>query len=131
MIKKSVFENEIISNMQKELLANDKSVAINKLDVAVDYLHSAIDIFESFGMQSQADATLNILLKIAKKHKKVDRHTKGLDSKKMLSNLMDHGTEFNLADDATLSDLLDADVSEEDLNFLKRFDLADDFEDEE
>lgn len=131
MIKKSVFENEIISNMQKELLANDKSIANNKLGVAVDYLHSAIDIFESFGMQSQADATLNILLKIAKKHKKVDSHTKGLDSKKMLSNLMDHGTEFNLADDATLSDLLDADVSDEDLNFLKRFDLADDFEDEE
>lgn len=130
MIKKSVFENEIISNMQKELLANDKSEATDKLSVAVDYLHSAIDIFEAFGMQSQADATLNILLKIAKKHKKVDSHTKGLNSKKILSNLVDHGTEFNLADDATLSDLLDADVSDEELKVLERFDFSD-FEDEE
>lgn len=118
--------------MQKQLLADDKSEAIDKLATAVDYLHSAIDIFESVGLQSQADATLNILLKIAKKHKKVDPKTKGLNSKRMLKNLLDHGTEFNLADDPIMKDLLEADVSDEDLKTLENYDFSNmDFEDEE
>ena len=42
-----------------------------------------------------------------------DKHTKNLDSKKMVKNLLDHGTVFNM--DANLADdFLDEDVDFED-----------------
>jgi len=55
-----------------------------------------------------------------------DRHTKGLTSERMTSNLKNHGTVFNLADDG--ADLLNADVTDGDLE-VSESDLED-FEDE-
>jgi hypothetical protein len=122
VIKKSVFEDELIAGMQKELTANDQSAAIEHLDVAIDSLHSAVEIFEEAGMTNQADAVLNILLKFAKNQsnfeknvKRVDPHTKGLTSEKMVANWKDHGSWFN-ADDGGIDELLDADMNGEDLD---------------
>lgn len=113
MIKKSVFENELIAEMQRELTVNEQSAAINNLDKAVECLHSAVEVFEEAGMQAQADAILNILLKIAQRRVKKDRHTAGLTSEKIVSNLLDHGTEFNMAnDDESINDLLSADLDQ-------------------
>lgn len=67
MIKKSVFEDEIISNMQKELTKTAQSEAIDNLDQAVDDVNSAIVLFEDLGMITQADELLKVLVKIAKK----------------------------------------------------------------
>jgi hypothetical protein len=147
MIKKSVFADELIAGMQKELVKNASNQNADNLDLAVDYLHSAVQIFEDAGMTVKADKILQILAKIAnyndnndvrgKPHKpknpgKIsDRHTHGLTSDKMTSNLKHHGTVFNLANDgqAADDDLLnlefneDLEVSETDLD-------AEDFEDE-
>lgn len=117
MIKKSVFEDELIAGMQRELTASDQSVAVDHLGSAVDSLHAAVEIFEEAGMKAQADAVLNILLKIAKNHKphgkgKKDPHTDGLTSEKMIANLMQHGTEFNMDDDESINDLLEADIEQ-------------------
>jgi hypothetical protein len=47
-----------------------------------------------------------------------DSHTKGLSSEKQLKNLLDHGTQFNLADDR--ADLLELDVNDADLEVLEK-----------
>lgn len=112
MIKKSVFENELIAGMQRELTANEQSVAVNNLGSAVGSLHAAVEILEEAGMTAQADAILNILLKIAKQHGKKDPHTSGLTSEKIVKNLLHHGTEFNMSDDESISDLLNADIEQ-------------------
>lgn len=148
---KSIFmtENEeLIAGMQKELIKNASNQETENLGKAVDYLNSAIEIFEDAGMNVQADQVLAILSKIAlqseqsdendarnKKPKnptKVpDRHTKGLTSDKMVANLKNHGTVFNLnndgqaADDFLNAEVGDLEVSEKDLGS----DLHD-FEDE-
>lgn len=128
MIKKSIFEEELIAGMQKELIKNASNQETDNLGKAVDYLNSAIDIFEEAGMSVQAEQILKIISKIAGES---DRHTKGLTSDKMVSNLKNHGTVFNLSDDGQAADdLLNADVgglevSEKDLGS----DLQD-FEDE-
>lgn len=113
MIKKSVFEDELIAGMQRELTANEQSAAVNNLDKAVECLHSAVEVFEEAGMKTQADAVLNILLKIAQRHgkkPKKDKHTAGLTSERMIQNLLNHGTEFNMSDDETINDLLADDM---------------------
>jgi hypothetical protein len=74
MINKSVFENDLVSGMLKELNANDQSKSLEKLGCAVDYLYSAMDILEDAGMTAKADEVLNILEKIAQvKHKNVEQ----------------------------------------------------------
>jgi hypothetical protein len=128
MIKKSVFEEELIAGMQKELVKNATNQATNNLGKAVDCLNSAIEIFEEAGLNIQANQILKIISKIANES---DHHTKGLTSNKMVSNLKNHGTVFNLDDDGQAADdFLNADVgglevSEKDLGS----DLQD-FEDE-
>lgn len=138
MIKKSVFEDELIAGMQKELVKNAATQATDNLGKAVDCLNSAIEIFEDAGLNIQADQILKIISKIAQqsdendaKNKKPDHHTNGLTSEKMLSNLKNHGTVFNLSDDGQAADDMlnaevgDLEVSEKDLES----DLQD-FEDE-
>lgn len=127
MIKKSVFEDELIAGMQKELIKNATNQATDNLGKAVDFLNSAIEIFEDAGLNVQADQVLKIISKIGNKS---DCHTKELTSEKMVINLKNHGTVFNLSDDSSADDFLNADVgglevSEKDLGS----DLQD-FEDE-
>ena len=138
MIKKSINETELIQGMKDALESGQQKQATLDLDKAIDYLHSAIDIFEQTGQTVKADAVLLILEKIAKKHGKKpkdprkisDRHTKGLTSEKMVENLKHHGIVFNLNDDGLAADdLLNADIIDEPLEVQeKKEDL--DFEDE-
>lgn len=65
MIKKSVFETDLILGMQQELIKNASTHDASNVEQAVDYLNSAIDIFEDVGMHTQANKILNILTKIA------------------------------------------------------------------
>jgi hypothetical protein len=65
MIKKSLFEDEIIANMQNELQPFEKKQASQNLVKAVDYLHAAIEILEEKGLTSKADQVLDILKKLA------------------------------------------------------------------
>ena len=68
MIKKSVYEDELIYGMQRELQPYDKKEAMNNLPKAADYLQAAMEIFEASGLTAQADKVLNILAKIATGH---------------------------------------------------------------
>ncbi len=128
MIKKSVFEEELIAGMQKELIKTASNQETENLGKAVDYLNSAIEIFEDAGLSTQANQVLKIISKIATE---TDSHTKGLTSDKMVANLKNHGTVFNLSDDGQAADDMlnaevgDLEVSEKDLGS----DLQD-FEDE-
>ena len=127
MIKKSVFEDEIIAGMQRKLAENDVEEGMFSLIKAVDYINSAVDILEEQGMQTKADQLLYILLKIAEKHQKKptdlrkiqDKH-KPRNSEEMIKNLLHHGTVFNMSDDGAVvhddsssDDLLDVDISDE------------------
>lgn len=64
MIKKSVFEDEIISNMEQELRPLRKQAA-QDVSNAIDYLNNAAEIFEEAGLTAQADKIVAILSKIA------------------------------------------------------------------
>lgn len=134
MIKKSIFEDEIIAGMEANLRESTKP----DLGQAVDYLNSAIDIFEDVGMKSEADKVLNFLNKIAKMviievpknfdatnlNKKLDDwHIKGLTSRKEVENLKDHGTQFNMSDDVLHAEVNDELMVDEDMDLH-------DFEDE-
>lgn len=117
MIKKSVFEDDLIAGMQRKLAEAEVEDGMNSLPQAVEYINSAIDILEQQGMQTKADKLLNILLKIADKHQPKPKDPRGvhdkhhpISSEQMIKNLLDHGTMFNAADDG--NDLLDADVSD-------------------
>jgi hypothetical protein len=65
MIKKSVFEDDLIAGMQRELRSHDQKEGFKNLDKAVDYLNSAVQILEEAGMNAKADKVLRILGKIA------------------------------------------------------------------
>src|ERR1700679_2139 len=65
MIKKSVFENDLISGMERELHAQhtqEKQAGVVK---AVEHLHSAMDILAKAGLNSRVSAIANILKKMA------------------------------------------------------------------
>lgn len=121
---KSIFETEILKEMEHSLVKQANNQNVDNLDQAVDYLNSAIDIFEESGFTAQADEILNILNKIAKQGKPKrpkdprivsDRHTKGLTSEKAIKNLKEHGTMFNLSDTAYVDDLLTVTESDDDM----------------
>lgn len=128
---KGISESEIINGMHGNLVKEASNQDFDNVEQAVDYLNNAIDIFESEGLNSQADQVLNVLYKIAQRHKPKkpkkphtisDRHTKGLTSEKMLKNLKSHGTEFNMAD--TPLDTLSIDF-EDSLEIDDNFDWED------
>ena len=113
---KTLFADELAASMQRELQPFEKTAAQNSLPQAVEHLHSAIEIFEEAGMTAKADRLLTILAKIAcdehdAKHPS-DRHTKGLTPERMIANLKDHGTMFNMADDGQADDFLDTDIND-------------------
>jgi hypothetical protein len=63
-MNKNVFEDELISGMQKELRKQASAEEPN-LVKAAECLHAALEIFEEAGMQSKADQVLQVLEKIA------------------------------------------------------------------
>jgi len=115
MIKKSVFEEELISGMHHQLVKQATQQDCDNLEQAVDYLNSAAEIFENLGMSKNAEQIVSILEKIANKahdpRKVSDRHTKGLTPERMVKNLKNHGHPMNLSDDG-VDDLLNADVED-------------------
>lgn len=135
---KSIFENEILRDMEDDLVKQANSQKVDNLDKAIDNLNSAITIFEEAGLTSQADKILDILLKIAKKGQPKkpkdprnisDRHTKGLTSEKALENLKHHGTMFNFTDVSNAEDMLNLEVENVLVSELDRSD-NDTFEEE-
>lgn len=118
MIK--IFEDSILLDMEKKLVKNANK-QVNSVD-AIDYLYSAITALEEANLDKYAEETLNIIKKIGSK---VDKHTAGLTSEKMIENLLDHGTEFNLSEDINFDDI--------DLDNLEvvEDEPDDDFEDED
>jgi hypothetical protein len=145
MIKKAVFENELIIGMQRELQDHDKKEAMLNLDKAGGYLQAAMEIFEETGLTAQADQVLSVLQKIAedeqdakgKPHKskkplKVhDPHIKGLTPERMVENLKHHGIVFNMTDDDKADTLLDVDLDDDNnLEVIEENPLDKSFEDE-
>ena len=67
MFKISSFENDIVSDMEKELKANsiEKTHGFNKLAKAADYLNSAASIFEDAGMPEISDQITQVLKDLA------------------------------------------------------------------
>ena len=134
MIKKSVFEDELIEGMQKQLSKEpDKSDLIK----AVDYITAAIEIFEDNGMTAKADQLLSVLEKFAAKKvppkkkvapKKSDPHTKGLTPEKMVQNLLHHGHPMNYADDNLAKDMSDKLLEQEIEASTSEIDLPEDYE---
>jgi hypothetical protein len=84
MIKKPVFENDLIAGMHKELVKQASGQDKENLGKAVDYLNSVIDIFEDAGMRAKADAVLKVITKIAAK----GTHVKTMPS---FEKLFEHG----------------------------------------
>lgn len=137
MINKKIFEEEILADMERNLQPSLAKTASNKLETAVDLLESAAEIFEDMGLTVKSDQVLDVLVSFAKKKKSKkpgkisDPHTKGLTPDKMVKNLLDHGTEFNMADVGEANDLLNLDINDADLEVLENEVLSDmDFEDE-
>jgi hypothetical protein len=143
MIKKSVFEDELIYGMQRELQGFEKNAGMNSLVDAANYLQAAMEIFEEVGLTAQADQLLSVLQKIAedeqdakkgkthKSHKpgaNHDPHISGLTSEKMVENLKHHGTVFNMADDGKADTMLDVELADD--NDLEVTDEHKSFEDE-
>ncbi len=65
MIKKSVFEQDLILGMQRELQAHDYKQAMSNLPQAGNYLQAAMEILEEMGLSAQANQVLEILSKLA------------------------------------------------------------------
>jgi len=116
---KKTFETDMASEMHLKM--GKQSPDLTK---AAECLHSALEIFENAGLKIQANNIINLLYKIAEKAP-ADPHTKGLTPEKQVKNLLDHGTQFNLADD-----LLDADLGVDSLEVTDKEMMLTDFEDE-
>jgi len=134
MIKKSVFEEELATGMDRELRSIETEQNTHNLTQAASYLHSAMELLEETGMSVQAEEIFQVLSKIAIKHKKHKDHngyTHGLTPEKMVENLKHHGWVFNLADDGSVDDLLNAEIGTEGLEVSEKEADGDlDFEDE-
>lgn len=64
MIKKNIFEDELVSGMERELQPFVKQ-AFSDLEKAADYLNAAFEILEEAGLSAQSNRILNVLTKIA------------------------------------------------------------------
>src|SRR5271166_2985028 len=102
MIKKSIFEDELITAMQQQLVKQGTQREFDHLEQAAEYLNSAAEIFEDMGMAKNAEEVIHILYKIAEYHhdktnsNHKDPHVKGLTPDKMVMNLKEHGIVFNI-----------------------------------
>jgi len=92
MLKKS-FEDELMSGMMQQMHKQASKKAPN-LTKAAECLHSALEIFESAGLQTTADQIVNILEKIAQHNT-----FKHVDKMPSLKTLMEAGmTQSDLAE---------------------------------
>jgi hypothetical protein len=132
--KSNEWLDELALLMQQQLKKSDLKNPPNLVQ-AGEYLHAALDIFEQAGMQTQANQLLQVMSKIAQQHQvKKDWHIRGLTDQKQVSNILDHGTQFNMCevppytDDLHAESLADLQLSD-DLE-VSDSDMLEDFEDE-
>lgn len=85
MIKKGVFENDLIAGMQQEL-RKQASGQPPDLVKAGKCLHAALEILEEAGLHTKADQVLSVLSKIAAEHP-----SKHIQKMPTLQMLMEHG----------------------------------------
>jgi hypothetical protein len=115
VIKQPVFEEELVSGMDRELRSMATEQDASNLMQAADYLYSSMDLLEETGFSVQAEEIFQVLDKIAKKHQvpsKPNHYMAGLTPEKMVKNLREHGWVFNLADDGSADDLSNVEVGE-------------------
>lgn len=105
----------------EELLSPERS--FTKID---DFLKDPLSVRPSSKSLNPGDEfTISTLAS------KKDPHTSNLTSEKILKNLKDHGTEFNMADDGKSDDLLNLEVMDSDLEVSEGENSPEmDFEDE-
>jgi len=65
MIKKSIFEDDLIRGMQNELFKQASDIDMQNLSSAVDYLNSAAQILEEAGMIEASNKIIDMLFKVA------------------------------------------------------------------
>jgi hypothetical protein len=90
MIKKAVFEEELVQGMQRELQPYEKKQGMNNLVRAVEYLQAAAEIFEESGLSAKSDQVLRILLKIASDENDVKK-TRPVQKLPSINKLFEHG----------------------------------------
>lgn len=90
MIKKAVFEEELVQGMQRELQPYEKKQGMNNLVKAVEYLQAAAEIFEESGLSAKSDQVLRILLKIASDENDVKK-SRPVQKLPSINKLFEHG----------------------------------------
>lgn len=73
MINKSVFENDLVLGMQRNLASQDQESAMNKLAQAVEFLNSAAELLDEVELSAHADRIVNLLEKVSQM--KVKHHS--------------------------------------------------------
>lgn len=68
MIKKSIFEAELISGMNSRLKLITAEQDVNALPKAVDHINAAIEILDEQNMTDISDQLLKLLVTIIEKH---------------------------------------------------------------
>jgi hypothetical protein len=91
MIKKAVFEDELIRGMQHELQPHMKKQGMNNLVKAVEYLQAAAEIFEESGLNTKADQVFNVLSKIAQDNNDSMKKTRPVQKMPSLQKLFETG----------------------------------------
>lgn len=124
MIKKSVFEDEIIANMQKELASEDLKEGIQNLVQAANHLHSALEICEEQGLTVQADKILSLLAKIAQTT--TEKNPLNIHDTQVI-----FGDVHRVEDDNNAEDLLNIDIDDKTLEILENGFSDADFEEED
>lgn len=94
------------SNILNKLSVNASS--INNLNHSIDLLHSAIEIYDDYGLTKEADQILFLLEKIGKKHHK------NISDKEIVENYESTGTAFDYDVDDNKLDIEDSDNTFED-----------------
>jgi hypothetical protein len=68
MINKKVFEEDIVSSMQRNLVSKTQESAMEKLAHAIECLNSAAEILDNANFQEQSEKILGLLAKVAQVH---------------------------------------------------------------
>lgn len=104
MITKFALADELATSMEQELKPFEKKEIPQNLAKAVDYLHTAAEIFEEAGLTKKADQVLSVLSKLAQQGKsdELNAESKGHRA----TNVMTHLPAVNemLRSGITLSD---------------------------
>jgi hypothetical protein len=68
MFKSGSIESELMQEMEKKLLANDRESmsGFNKIAKAIDYLDAAAHIFENAGLSLESKDIMNVLKTLQK-----------------------------------------------------------------